>query len=183
MPRISDSIPAQPASSEISTSTMRSYNKSSLLPRNAFEKFGVLCGPIFIALISILSAYFMAITAYWLDRPHELTQDFDDFRFPGFVIQDFAYSYSVLLDRRPRSLCPRWLTYVNTCPTPFYWPAFGVIDGPVSYSDVGYKQVSLFMVPNLFTIRTNLSDGPLFAQQLLEWTHVLVKKILVRQTN
>ncbi len=88
--------------------------------------------------------------------------------FPGFVIQDLAYSYSVLLDHRPRSLFPRWLAYVNTCLTLLYWPAFGVIDGPVSYSDVGYNQVSLFMVLNFFTIRTNLFDGPLFAQQLLE---------------
>lgn len=142
-----NSIPAQPASTEISTSTMRSYNKSSLLPRNAFERFGVLCGPIFIALISTLSASFMAITAYWLDRPHELTQDFDDFRFPrlrnpGPCLLLFSFT------RSPTA--KRWLAYVNSCLTLFYRPAFGV------------------MMPNLFTIRTNLFDGPLFAQQLLD---------------
>lgn len=84
--------------------------------------------------------------AYRLDRPHELTQDFDYFKFPQLRNPGRCLLLTIqfLLDRRPQSPCPRWLAYVSTCLTLFYWPAFGVIDWPVCYSDVGYNQVSFY---------------------------------------
>lgn len=47
--------------------------------------------------------------------------------FPGFIIQDVAFSYSILLHRRPQTLSPRWLAYVTTNLTLLYWPAFGLV--------------------------------------------------------
>lgn len=101
-------------------------------------------GGLYTTLFLTLPAYFMAITAYRLDRPRELTQLMNDIswilmmsNFPGFVIQDIAFSYSVLLDRRPRTLFPRWLAYVSTSLTLFYWPAFGLFyvkDGVVAWN-------------------------------------------------
>ncbi len=92
-----------------------------------------LCG-VYVALFVTLPAYLMAITAYRLDRPQELTQLMNDIswilmmsNFAGFVIQDIVFSYSILLDRRPRTLFPRWLAYVTTSLTPLYWPAFGLV--------------------------------------------------------
>lgn len=91
-------------------------------------------GGVYTALFLTLPAYLMAITAYRLDRPQELTQLMNDIswilmmsNFPGFVIQDIAFSYSILLDRRPRTLFPRWLAYVTTALTLWYWPAFGIV--------------------------------------------------------
>lgn len=91
-------------------------------------------GGVYTTLFLTLPAYFMAITAYRLDRPKELTQLMNDIswilmisNFPGFVIQDIAFSYSILLDRRPRTLFPRWLAYVTTGLALLYWPAFGLV--------------------------------------------------------
>lgn len=93
-----------------------------------------LLGGLYTALMKTLSAYFMAITAYRFDRPYKLIQLMNAISWilmisnlPGFVIQDLAFSYSVLLDRRPRTLFRRWLQYLSTCLTLFYRPAFGVI--------------------------------------------------------
>lgn len=95
--------------------------------------YAQLLGGVYTTLFLTLPAYFMAITAYRLDRPQELTQLMNDIiwilmfsNFPGFVIQDITFSYSILLDRRPRTLFPRWLAYVTTGLTLLYWPAFGL---------------------------------------------------------
>lgn len=91
-------------------------------------------GGVYTASFLTLPAYLMAVTAYRLDRPQELTQLMNDIswilmmsNFPGFVIQDIAFSYSILHDRRPRTLFPRWLAYVTTSLTLLYWPAFGLV--------------------------------------------------------
>lgn len=95
--------------------------------------YAQLLGGLYTCLFLSLPAYFMGITAYRLDRPHELTQLMNDIswillmvNFPGFVIQDLTFSYSILLDRRPRTLFPRWLAYVTTFLSLFCWPALGV---------------------------------------------------------
>lgn len=89
-------------------------------------------GGIYTTLFMTLPAYSMAITAYWLGRSQERTQLMNDIslfllimNFPGFGVM--AWSYSVLLDRRPRTLSPRWLAYVNTSLAILYWPAFWLV--------------------------------------------------------
>jgi len=41
-------------------------------------------------------------------------------------VQDFAFSYAILLDRREKPLYPRWLAFVTTGLTLTFWPALGV---------------------------------------------------------
>ena len=83
----------------------------------------------------------MAIAAYRLDQPQELTQLLNDIswiltflNFPGLVAQDIAFSYAVLKHDhrrgrtgRPQTLFPRWLAYLNTGLMLFYWPGFGLV--------------------------------------------------------
>lgn len=110
-----------------------------------FVIYAQFLGGAYTALFLTLPAYFMAVTAYRLDRPKELTQLMNDIswmlmllNFPGFVIQDIAFSYSILLDhRRPQPLFPRWLAYITTSLTLLYWPAFGlafVKTGPIAWN-------------------------------------------------
>ncbi|KAH7133992.1 integral membrane protein [Dactylonectria macrodidyma] len=80
-----------------------------------------------------LPAYFFAATAYRLERPPELTQLLNDVSwilfampFASLLAQDLAFSYAILLDRRPRPLFPRWLSFVTTGLTLTFWPAIGV---------------------------------------------------------
>ncbi|KAL6401442.1 integral membrane protein [Ilyonectria robusta] len=84
-------------------------------------------------LLLFLPAYFFAATAYRLDRPPELTQMLNDLSwilfampFASLLVQDFSFSYAILLDRRPRPLFPRWLSVVTTGLTLTFWPALGV---------------------------------------------------------
>ncbi|CZR53552.1 related to integral membrane protein [Phialocephala subalpina] len=80
-----------------------------------------------------IPSYFFATTLYRLDRTPELTELLNDMSwiffampFSGLLCQDLAFSYAVLLDRRPRPLFPRWLAWVSTGLTLSFYPAIGV---------------------------------------------------------
>jgi len=84
-------------------------------------------------LFLILPSYFFATTVYRLDRSPELTQLLNDLSwilfampFPSLLCQDLAFSYAILLDRRPEPLYPRWLAFVASGLTLTFWPALGV---------------------------------------------------------
>lgn len=100
-----------------------------------------LIGGIYTCFFLEFPGYLMAIAAYRLDRPQELTQLLNDIswiltflNFPGLVAQDIAFSYAVLKHDhrrgrtgRPQTLFPRWLAYLSTGLMLFYWPGFGLV--------------------------------------------------------
>jgi len=54
-----------------------------------------------------------------------------------FIVQDFAFSYAVLQDRREKPLVPRWMAWVSFVLSMFYWLALGVPmvkSGPMAWN-------------------------------------------------
>ncbi|TPX14161.1 uncharacterized protein E0L32_000555 [Thyridium curvatum] len=81
-----------------------------------------------------LPPYLFAATMYRAaDRAPELTQLLNDLSwivfampFPALLCQEFAFSYAILLDKRPNPLFPRWVAYTSSALTLGFWPATGV---------------------------------------------------------
>ncbi|KAF2247315.1 hypothetical protein BU26DRAFT_506576 [Trematosphaeria pertusa] len=65
-------------------------------------------------------AIFFATTAYRLERPPEITQALNDLSwmmtfmpFAPFIVQNWAFAFAVLLDKRSKPLFPRLVAWVN----------------------------------------------------------------------
>lgn len=77
----------------------------------------------------IIPALWLSVIPYRLDRNPEITQMLTDAFFfnmmmpwPSFIVQNWAFAYAVLLDRRPRPLFPRFMAYVNIIAPMLYLP-------------------------------------------------------------
>jgi hypothetical protein len=113
-----------------------------------------LVGGCFTGLYVTLPGYILLVTAYRPERPPEITFIFNDMfwmllnlNVPAFIAQDFAFSYAILHDHRPRPLFPHWLAYLSTASTLFYWPALAI---PFVYRGVATWNGALsFWVPGV----------------------------------
>lgn len=110
------------------------------VPKSAI--YAQLIAGLYTGVFLTLPGFLMAIAAYRLDRPIELTLLLNDIcwilmasNFFGLVVQDIAFSYAVLHDHRrcrtrqaqQQTLFPHWLAYVSSGLTLSYWPAFGLL--------------------------------------------------------
>lgn len=139
------------------------------VPKSAI--YAQLIAGLYTGVFFTLPGYFMAIAAYRLDRPIELTHLLNDITWIlmmpnilGFVVQDIAFSYAVLYDHRryrtrraqQQTLFPRWLAYVSTGLTLFYWPALGLFyvkSGVVAWNGaLTFWVAGAATVLNVFTI-------------------------------
>lgn len=92
-----------------------------------------LLGGCITGLYMTLPGYILLVTAYRPERSPDITVAFNDMFWillildiPAFAVQELAFSYAVIQDRRPRPLFPRWVAYSTAISTIVYWPALGV---------------------------------------------------------
>ncbi len=81
-------------------------------------------------LVFTLSGLILAVASFRVERPVEITQTLNDMfwvtfsmPWPAFMIQNFAYAYAILMDRRLKPLFPKKLAWVNIIAPLLYVPA------------------------------------------------------------
>lgn len=74
----------------------------------------------FACLTFLLPAVFFIVTSFRPERSPELTQVLNDLSWimavipwPPFMVQNFAFAFAILSDKRSDPLFPRWLGYLN----------------------------------------------------------------------
>ncbi|KAH7385679.1 membrane protein [Pyrenochaeta sp. MPI-SDFR-AT-0127] len=101
----------------------------------------------------------LSATAYRLDRPVEITQALNELfwlsalmPWPTFLIQNWAYSYAVIVDTRPKPLFPKWIAIVNIISPVLFTPPIAmhtIHSGAFSWAG----GVSFWMVGIVFLIQ------------------------------
>ncbi|KIM93375.1 hypothetical protein OIDMADRAFT_138039 [Oidiodendron maius Zn] len=82
------------------------------------------------SLVFIMSGMVLAVTSYRLDRPVEITQALNDLfwvtycmPWPAFIVQNFAFAYAIIIDRRSKPLFPKSIAVLNIIAPTLYIPA------------------------------------------------------------
>ncbi|KAJ0415938.1 hypothetical protein BJY00DRAFT_250628 [Aspergillus carlsbadensis] len=92
----------------------------------------------------MLPGIILGVTAYRPYRDPEITQVMSDFfwlcaliPWPTFMVQNFAFSYAIILDRRPKPLFPREVAVANILSPILFTPGIGMhctLTGPVAFN-------------------------------------------------
>jgi hypothetical protein len=91
----------------------------------------------------------LATATYRLDRDPQITQAITDMFWlvalmpqPTFMIQNFAFAYAIILDRRPRRAFPRYVAVINIIVPILFVPgtALHTTDfGPLAWNGAWYS--------------------------------------------
>ncbi|KAL4810804.1 hypothetical protein BDV18DRAFT_155417 [Aspergillus unguis] len=103
----------------------------------------------------ILPGIILGVTGYRPYRNAEITQGMSDFfwicaltPWPTFLIQNFAFSYAIIIDERQKPLFPKEVALANIVAPVLFTPALGMhttLTGPVAFNGT-----LTFWVPGVF---------------------------------
>lgn len=92
----------------------------------------------------IMPGIILGATNYRLDRPVEITYAMNELfwmtalmPWPTFMAQNFAFSFSILYDSRPKPLFPKYICFVNIITPILFMPAIAIhtaTRGPLAWS-------------------------------------------------